>query len=282
MAALPNPHPQTPTPIAGPGGGRRRAVLILTAAALGVLAVVVGLVAALLPNPPDTPSPAPPPPAPVDTEGWDTEGWDMAAQTELASRPMPVLPEAAAFPRELSSAPTGPSIRLPAAGNRSGPVPRGYPPTPQGALAQLAALTDTGLVNADPQVYATAYAAVAAPGAPPATDSRLYRDLVAVRAQAGLPRSARHPKVTFDWTPTSGLIKGSTDGGRYLVACVLGQLDAGANGRVISTGAGDCQALRWVDGQWWISPGVAAAPAPLAWPGSPEAVQVGYRAVTGA
>ena len=278
MAALPDPHPQTP--IRGPRGGRRRAVLILTAAALGVLAVVVGLVAALLPNPPDTPSPpegALAPPAPVDTEGWD-----VAAQTELASRPMPVLPEAAAFPHELSSASAAPPIRLPAAGTRSGPVPRGYPPTPQGALAQLAALTDTGLVNADPQVYATAYAAVAAPGAPPATDSRLYRDLVGVRAQAGLPPVGAAPEVSFDWTATSGLIKGSTDGGRYVVACVLGQLDAGANGRVISTGAGDCQGMRWVDGQWWISPGVAAAAAPLAWPGSPEAVQVGYRAVTGA
>ena len=229
-------------------------MLILTAAALGVLALVVGLVAALLPN-------APPPARP---------------------RPMPVLPETAAFPHKLSSASAAPPLRLPAAGTRSGPVPRGYPPTPEGALAQLAALTDTGLVNADPQVYATAYAAVAAPGAPPATDTRLYRDLAGVRAQAGLPPVGAAPEVSFAWTPTSGLIKGSTDGGRYVVACVLGQLDAGANGRVISTGAGDCQALRWVDGQWWISPGVATAPAPLAWPGSPEAVQVGYRAVTGA
>ena len=40
--------------------------------------------------------------------------------------------------------------------------------------------------------------------------------------------------------------------------------------------------MRWVDGQWWISPGPAAAAAPLAWPGIAEAAQVGYRAVTDA
>ena len=87
------------------------------------------------------------------------------------------------------------------------------------------------------------------------------------------------PDLSFDWTPASGLIKGSTDRGRYVVACVLGQLDAGAGGRIISTGAGDCQALRYDHGEWWISPGAAAAPAPLAWPGTAEAAQVGYRAV---
>ena len=159
-------------------------------------------------------------------------------------------------------------------------MPRGYPPTPEGALAQVAALTDAGLVNADPQAYAAAYEAVAAPGAPPATDSRLYRALVEVRAHAGLPATGPVPELTFVWTPTSGLIKGSTDNGRYVVACVLGQLDAGANGRMISTAAADCQGMRWVGGQWWISPGPAAAAAPLAWPGSAEAAQVGYRAVT--
>ena len=87
-----------------------------------------------------------------------------------------------------------------------------------------------------------------------------------IRARSGLPATGAVPGLTFTWTPGGGLIKGSTDRGRYVVACVIGQLDSGANGQILSTGAGDCQALRFVDGQWWISPGAAAVAAPLAWP----------------
>jgi hypothetical protein len=192
---------------------------------------------------------------------------------------MPALPEGAALPQPLEAAPVGPAIRLPAAGSRTGLVPRGFPPTPEGALAQLAALTAAGLVNGDPQAYASAYAALAAPGAPAVEATPLHRGLVEIRSRAGLPATGAVPGLTFDWTLSGGLIKGSTDRGRYVVACVLGQLDTGANGQILATGAGDCQALRFVDGQWWISPGAAAAPAPLAWPGSAAAAQVGYRGV---
>ncbi len=161
-------------------------------------------------------------------------------------------------------------------------MPRGFPPTAEGALAQLAALTAAGLVNADPGAYAAAYTAVAAPGAPAVEATPLHRGLVEIRARSGLPATGAVPGLTFSWTPGGGLIKGSTDRGRYVVACVIGQLDSGAHGQILSTGAGDCQALRFVDGQWWISPGAAAAPAPLAWPGSAAAAQAGYRAVTDA
>ena len=84
----------------------------------------------------------------------------------------------------------------------------------------------------------------------------------------------------FTWTPTSALIKGTTDGDRYAVVCVLGELVTGRNGQSISTGAGDCQAFRRVGERWRISPGRGRRDRPR-WPGrgAAEAVRVGYRAV---
>ena len=265
--------------VAAPRASRRRAAVILTAAAAVVLALVVGLVAVLVPSTPTAaPLPGPAPAAP----GAGGDGWDLAGQTELATRPMPSLPDGAALPQPLSADSAGPPIRLPSPDSRTGLVPRGFPPTAEGALAQLAALTAAGLVNADPQAYAAAYTAVAAPGAPAVEATPLHRGLVEIRARSGLRTTGAVPGLRFSWTPGGGLIKGSTDRGRYVVACVIGQLDSGAHGQILSTGAGDCQALRFADGQWWISPGAAAAAAPLAWPGSAAAAQVGYRAVTDA
>ena len=78
----------------------------------------------------------------------------------------------------------------------------------------------------------------------------------------GFPPTGPIDGLIFTWTPTSALVKGTTDGDRYAVVCVLGELVTGLKGR-----------------RWWISPGAAAAPATLAWPGSAEAVRAGYRAV---
>ena len=52
---------------------------------------------------------------------------------------MPSLPDGAALPQPLSADSAGPPIRLPSPDSRDGLVPRGFPPTAEGALAQLAA-----------------------------------------------------------------------------------------------------------------------------------------------
>jgi hypothetical protein len=222
----------------------------------------------------------PPEQPPAVADDPPTGGWDVVAETVLASAPMLRLPEAAALPHALVEAPAEPPLALPAGRVSSGRVPAGFPATPEGAVAQLAALTEVGLAGGDPLHYRRAYEAVALPGAPPAETARLYRDLRRVRAGvSGLPRTGPVPGLEFRWTPTSALIKGSADGSRYLVVCVLGELVTGLNGRSLVTGAGDCQAFRRVADDWRISPGVPAAPAALAWPGSAEAVRAGYRAV---
>jgi hypothetical protein len=253
-----------------------------------VLFLPVGLIAALVapaddrPGPPvreDVPS-EPPPVSTSPTQPMDHEEWDTVAQAELATRPMPQLPEVAALPHPLTDQVAGPPIVLPQPAGPSAPLPVAFPSTVEGAVAQLAALTRVGLEGGDPERYRRAYESVTLPGAPAVETARLHRDLRRVRARVlGFPPTGPIAGLIFTWTPTSALVKGTTDGDRYAVVCVLGELVTGLNGQSISTGAGDCQAFRRAGQRWWISPGAAAAPATLAWPGSAEAVRAGYRAV---
>lgn len=266
-------------------GRRRRAGLTLGGFALVAVVVLVALVVWLLgrglapdqtlPAAPLAPGPAGPAPA-----APDSGGWDVAAETALATAPMVQFPESAALPHVLTTDTAGPALVLPpAAAGRPGVVAGGFPATAEGAVAQLAALTETGLSGGDPQGYTLAYRSIALPGAPAAETTGLYTGLQNTRSRAGLPASGVVPNLVFDFKTTDGLIKGTTDGGRYAVVCVLGQLTVGQNGQSFTAGAGDCQAMRYVNGDWRISPGAAAAPPPIAWPGTAETVRAGYREV---
>ena len=195
-----------PTTIAArpPDRTRRRRVLGLS----GLTAVAV-LVTSILAgdHPPSAPAPdlppAPPPQAPP-ADDPPVGGWDVAAQTALASRPMPRLPESAAWPHPLHGGDTAAPIVLPMPTSRSGPVPSGFPGTVEGAIAQLAALTQVGVDGGDPHGYRHAYEAVAASGAPAVETTRLHRDLRRVRATVdGLPPTGPVPGLEFRWTPTS-------------------------------------------------------------------------------
>lgn len=262
----------------GPRSNARRWTLVVGAVALGVVVTVL-LVQALAPDDAG-PGRDPRPPTLGGRSPAVEGGWDVAAQTALATRPMLQLPDVAAQPHALAIAPAGPPLVLPPPTQTAGRwIPGGFPATPEGAVAQLAALTAGGFVGGDPQVYAQAYQSIALPGAPRADRTRLATDLQRFRARAGLPRDGAVPGLSATWRLTSAQVKGTTDSGRYVVACVLGELTVTANGQVVTGGGGDCQALRYVDGNWQISPGAAAAPAPLAWPGTAEAIAAGYRAV---
>ena len=267
---------------------RRRTLVLVGGFAVLVLLIPVGLVVALSARVDDRPGPlsreqppAEPPTADTAPPGAaDAGSWDVAAQAALATRPMLALPEAAALPHQLTGDTAGPSFVLPEPTGPPQPLPVAFPATVEGAIAQLAALTRVGLEGGDPQRYRRAYEAIMLPGAPAVESARLHRDLRRVRAGVlGFPPSGTVAGLVFTWTPTSALVKGTTDGDRYAVVCVLGELVTGLNGQSISTGAGDCQAFRRVGERWRISPGPAAAPATPAWPGSVEAVRVGYRAV---
>ena len=168
---------------------------------------------------------------------------------------------------------------IPAPTVTTGTVPTGFPRTPEGALAQLKALNEAGMAGMDPATYATAYAAVAGPGAPSVATTTLDQVATGSRAKGGLPSTGPVPALTASYQVSAGLIKGSSDGGDFVVPCTLGVLSVVTTTTSVRIAIGDCQALRWIDGQWRISPTRAPVVAPATWPGTTEAQTAGYVAV---
>lgn len=262
--------------------GRARAFLILLGVGglfLVTAASMIGSVAALF----STDGRARPPVA-ADASGParpDVQDVGSRAEAELARAPMLALPAGAAAPHALSTRTAGPPIILPEpAQAESSLVPAGFPPTPEGALAQLAELMTIGMAGGDPDAWARAYDSLAENGAAPAEQTSTGRDLADLRrgtnmAPTGPPREG----MTISWTPTNAMVKGSTRNGSFTVACVLGEFVADYNGRIVNAGWGNCLPMRLVDGRWRIASGPTAAVAPSAWPGSAEAVAAGWREI---
>jgi hypothetical protein len=256
--------------------GRRAAITLVGLTVVGLL-VLVAVVAAVLGA--DSPSSGSDLSAEAPSGAVsDGLGDDAAARAALASRAMPTLPLAAAAPQALAPpAAAAPALRLPTAGGYIGDVGAGFPATGEGAVAALAALDEVGLRGGDPAVYSATYSALAAPGAPPASTTRLVGLLSSVRARAGLPATGPVPGLVIGYRVSQAQVKGVLDDGRYAVVCVLGQFDAAYLGMFVSYGVGDCQALTHAGGTWRISPGPGAARAPDAWPGSADARAAGYQ-----
>ncbi|MEU6131359.1 hypothetical protein ABZ805_19470 [Saccharopolyspora sp. NPDC047091] len=256
---------------------RRRAGAGLAAVVLGALALVVVL-AALIVARATTPAPAPAKPdEPVTAEPVDLGGVAPSV-LELVTRPMPVLPAQAVRPQPLSTGSAGPPITLPPAHPVRGSwIPGGVPGTARGALAQLAALDEAALRGADPDLYARGFTELAEPGAPGVAETGLHSLLRSLRMSAGMPPVGPVPGMLADFQPTHGQIKGTAEGGRLVVACVLGQFSVDHRGQTVTAGIGDCQAMRWNGHRWRIAATPPAAPAPSAWPGSDASVSVGYR-----
>lgn len=256
---------------------RRRSVWIVVGIVAAILAVgTMAVVAAHHATEPNPVHGAPILPA-LPTTSVSTS-WNVPAEEALASQQLPVFPPADAQPQPLTTATAGPPIHLPPARMTvDGWIRSGFPGTTAGALAQLTALDQSGLVGGDPATYSLAYQALSLPGAPAPAATGLWSALTSLRAVGGLPDTGPAPGLSAGYQVAEGLIKGTADDGRYVVACVLGELTAADGAQVASAGIGDCQALRWTGVDWRISPGRLAAPAPCVWPGSAESVSVGYR-----
>ncbi|GLY43025.1 hypothetical protein Amsp01_090480 [Amycolatopsis sp. NBRC 101858] len=191
---------------------------------------------------------------------------------------MLTLPPEAALPHELTTATAGPPITVP----RPAPIATrwisdGFPATPEGALGWLTVLNETALRGGDPATYLRAYDESALPHAPAPQGSGLYALLSSFRDRADIRPAEIKAGLAVTYEVTQGLIKGTADGGRFVVACTLGQLSFDYQSRTTSMGIGDCQALRWTGTAWRIAPGSRAAYATCAWPGSIESVTAGYR-----
>lgn len=252
---------------------------------LVLLAVIVGLIWAghqtsTPDQPPTAAAPAAPAPDGSAPGGQNPAGaWDTAAESTLATAPMRQFPDSAALPQSLAPN-TLPVINVPTATrvNAAG-VGEGFPATPEGAIGALAAMETTGLADLNPATFDPAYASISLSGAPAPESTPLGSQVASIYAQVVGTGDSAMP-ITSRWQLAGAQIKGISNGGRSVVACVAGELQvAAANSG--QAGTGDCQAMRWTGADWRIAPVPAAAKAPITWPGSAQFTQAGYHPTTG-
>jgi hypothetical protein len=209
-----------------------------------------------------------------------------SAKDELAERPLPSAPLEAAQPGPLSSARAATLEMPPPTQVGDVGVASGYPHTPEGALAQLAAIDTTALASASVRGAQDVIEAWALPGGPTTQNWSGVHAVAALLGGAGMSGDARHD-ITISAEPAMGFIKG-TVGDDFVVPCInfivtatttattTVTTTAPATGQPQQVAAADCQRMQWQDGRWMIGAGEEPAPAPSLWPGSQASIDAGY------
>lgn len=250
-----------PAPSAtAPGWGRVRLLTSLVGILLAVVSLVGGLVALIADAVDDT----------ATQEGHRNAGILVPAGTSVrdaiaAAAMLDVAPGDArrGAPSATSTAP----ILVPAPTAKGpGGVPAGFPPTPAGAIGQLAAIDTTVLTAMSLPDAATIRDAWTLPGAP---QLQWWAPAVAVRSFR--TASATTGPVAVAVEPVAAQVKG-TDGPHWVLACVLYRIDA-----AVTIAYGRCERLQWQRGRWLIAPGAAPAAAPSTWPGTDLSHAAGWR-----
>jgi hypothetical protein len=202
-----------------------------------------------------------------------------SAKNSLAARAMVPVAPADALPQPIAGSTTTAPLTLPAPADTTGLVPTGFPHTPEGAVAQLAAIDALALKDLNPSYPRQAHDWASQPGAVPLKQWNPQVGVTAILTAAATPRGSS--EITSTWTLTHAQVKGVLDGGNFVVACVLGEFDANYRS-IVRAGVGDCQRMVWHEGRWWIGPGDQPAFAPSTWPGSASCVRAGWREVRNA
>jgi hypothetical protein len=202
-------------------------------------------------------------------------GTAVDARDALADKPMAGVDEDAAHPGPVSTNDPGTPIALPAA-TSTGPaqVPTGFPHTPQGAMAQLAAIDQTALQSS---TFAGARAVIkgwAMPGGPTTSSWSGVQAMAEFFDAAGLSGGG-NSQLAIVASPLMGQIKGSV-GPDFVVPCVDFEIDVTLE-QTSRAAAADCQRMVWNGIRWMIGPGPEPAPAPSVWPDTDTAIAVGYR-----
>ncbi len=249
------------------GPGRLLAVALVSALlALAVGAgVVLAVLAALSGDDGDAPATGRAgPPAPV----------TVSRQDALAAAPMPDADPAAALPHAVSTR-TAAVLPLPGATAVGAVgVPTGFPRTPEGALAQLAAIDVTAMQTGSMDGVRQVIAEWVAPGGPsPQTWSGAH-GMASLLSAAGLS-GAGSPQLAIVVRPVMGLIKG-TVGEEFAVVCVNFEFTVTVQ-ETSRIAIADCQRMAWAGVRWVIGAGAEPAPAPSVWPGTDAAIAAGWR-----
>ena len=206
-------------------------------------------------------------------------GWGQPAAADprdaLADKPMMSVDEDASHPGPVSTADPGTPITLPAAtGTGPAQVPSGFPRTPEGAMAQLAAIDQTALQSGTLQGAREVISAWAMPGGPTPTTWSGVRALAQFFDAAGLSGGGTH-QLAIAVTPLMGQIKGSV-GADFTVPCIDFEVDVTLQ-QTSRGAAADCQRMQWNGTRWMVGPGAEPATPPSVWPDTDTAIAVGYR-----
>ena len=197
-----------------------------------------------------------------------------AQRDALAAAAMPPADPAAAQPSPLSTRDPG-TITLPSpTGTGPAAIPAGFPPTPQGALGQLAAI-DTDVLNTTTLVRAREVVAVwAAPAGPTAESWSGVKAVAGFLSAAGLSGTGGSG-LAVQATPMMGLVK-AVDGPDWVVVCVDFEVDATLK-RTARVAVADCQRMVFDGARWLLGPGAEPALAPSIWPGTDTAITAGWK-----
>ena len=274
------------------GWGRRRLIAILAAATTSAVLLLTGLGYAI--HFALTPAEEAPPARGegsqvIQPTGIRPTGAPAAGLTGDERRDrIAEAPMTAAAPGDAQPAPPATQladpITIPPA-TTAGPamVPSGFPRTPEGAVAQLAAIETTVLqAMSIPVAHAVHDAWALAGGVGPGEWSLTGH----VRSFLGAARmgAEKDLRTVVMATPAGAQVKG-TDGPDWVLACVLLEVRAVIESEA-RIGYGHCERMQWqsdpnqtgtAGGRWMIAPGDPPALAPSTWPGSEPAIAAGWK-----
>ena len=264
-------------------GGRAR---LLPAVGVGLL--VVALVILWSREPFTSPQLSAPPPVAAASPSASHPTSSSGRRDAVAAAPMLAVPPLQDQPR--SAATRAAEVLVVPPPTTVGPagVPSGFPRTPAGAVAQLAAI-ETTVFNAMSLPHTAAvHRAWSWPGSADPDQWKLTGHVSAFLAAAGM-KDALDGTATVTAAPAAGMVKGA-DGPDWVVACVLLEVHATISVPA-QIGFGHCERLQWQPdpngrpgstggwpgGRWLIGPGTPPAPAPSTWPGSELSRLAGWR-----
>jgi hypothetical protein len=195
----------------------------------------------------------------------------------LASKPMRSVDDAASHPAPVSIRDPGTAITLPAPTTTGAvQVPTGFPHTPEGAMAQLAAIDQVALQSGSLAGGREVITHWAEPGGPTRSSWSVVQALSILFDEAGLSGGGSS-QLALVLTPLMGQIKGSV-GPDFVIPCVDFELDVTLD-QTARGATADCQRMAWSGGRWMIGPGSEPATPPSVWPDTDLSIEVGYHDV---
>lgn len=262
---MPQPHP-TPWP-------RWRLLATLAGIAAAALVLLVGLALAVADL--AVPDRVAGPPASATTPVPDGAARGDAYRDQVAAAPMLRVRAADAYTPGVATTPAEPIAIPNATAEGAAGVRTGFPRTPEGAVAQLAALEVRVFEAMSMPVTRGVHEAWVADGGPAFDAWELTGHVQSFLTRVGVTAGERDESMLLAATPAAGLVKG-TDGPDWVLACVLLDVQASitADARI---GYGHCARMIWSTDRWLVGPGTPPARAPSVWPGSELAVAAGWR-----